>query len=271
MTSTEVPRAATLADMITPHLPFLRRHARALTGSQAVGDAHVAALLEAVVLDRSVIDTALGPRIGLYAAFHRLWSSARVDTLQDPATGPEAVALARLGRLTPRSKQALLLTAVEGFSAGEAGVILAVDAAEVAMLVDDAINDLRSQTRARVLVIEDEPIIAMDIETIVADLGHDVVATADTHDSAVTAALQHQPDLVLADIQLADGSSGIDAVKEILSAFEVPVIFITAYPDRLLTGARPEPAFLVSKPFRAETLQAAVGQAMFFRSPTGST
>src|SRR3546814_1191993 len=73
------------------------------------------------------------------------------------------------------------------------------------------------QTRARILIIEDEPIIAMDIEMIVRDLGHEVVAVATTHREAVAEAQAHQPGLVLADIQLADNSSGIEAVQEILT------------------------------------------------------
>jgi hypothetical protein len=49
-----------------------------------------------------------------------------------------------------------------------------------------------------------------------------------------------------------------------LSSFSAPVIFITAYPERLLTGERPEPAFLITKPFQPETVKAAIGQALFF-------
>ncbi|MBU2381500.1 MAG: response regulator, partial [Alphaproteobacteria bacterium] len=75
---------------------------------------------------------------------------------------------------------------------------------------------------------------------------------------------RHRPGLVLADIQLADGSSGIDAVKDILKRFDVPVIFITAFPERLLTGERPEPTFLITKPFQPETVKAAISQALFF-------
>lgn len=258
------PAAPTLAAQIAPHLPLLRRHARALVGSQSGGDQHVAALLEALLADRSIIDLAAGPRVGLYAAFHRLWTSAAVDAPPEPATADEATVQDRLGRLTPLSRQALLLTAVEGFSPPEAAHVLDTTEAEVLALVDEAVRALQQQTRARVLVIEDEPIIAMDIEAIVAEAGHDVVATADTRKTAVAAAHAHRPDIVLADIQLADGSSGIDAVQDILAAFAVPVIFITAYPDRLLTGTRPEPTFLISKPFRAETIVATMSQALFF-------
>jgi CheY-like chemotaxis protein len=119
-----------------------------------------------------------------------------------------------------------------------------------------------------VLIIEDEPIIAMDIETIVRDLGHNVTGVAVTRDEAVSQAMARRPGLVLADIQLADDSSGIDAVKDILQEFQVPVIFITAFPERLLTGERPEPTFLITKPFQRSTVKAAIAQALFFDSAT---
>ena len=83
---------------------------------------------------------------------------------------------------------------------------------------------------------------------------------AATHHEALDAVARKRPGLVLADIQLADGSSGIDAVKDILQSYDVPVIFITAFPERLLTGERPEPTFLITKPFQPETVKAAIGQ-----------
>jgi CheY-like chemotaxis protein len=107
------------------------------------------------------------------------------------------------------------------------------------------------------------------LSDLVTGAGHDVCAVEATASSAVAAAKRERPDLVLADIQLADGSSGIDAVKEILASFEVPVIFITAFPDRLLTGERPEPTFLITKPYSPDMVRAAVSQALFFES-TGS-
>jgi CheY-like chemotaxis protein len=118
------------------------------------------------------------------------------------------------------------------------------------------------------MIIEDEPIIAMDLETIVRDLGHHVVGVAVTRDEAVAMALDKRPGLVLADIQLADDSSGIDAVKDILAQFSVPVIFITAFPERLLTGERPEPTFLITKPFQRSTVKAAISQALFMNAAT---
>ena len=111
-----------------------------------------------------------------------------------------------------------------------------------------------------VLIIEDEGLIAQDIQFICEDLGHRVIGVARTHGEALELAKTRRPGLILADIQLADGSSGLDAVDDLLNTFEVPVIFITAYPERFLTGERPEPAFLIAKPFQPSTVSAEIGR-----------
>ncbi|MFT3729014.1 MAG: response regulator [Terricaulis sp.] len=257
-----------LAREIAPHLPLLRRYARALTGTQESGDAFVAATLEAIVARPEEFPRRVDPRTGLYKTFHNIWESANVEVDDD---GEESTAMARkaqdrLRSLAPLSRQALLLTTLENFTTQETSEILSRPQDEVAALLEEAIEDLEEQTKARILIIEDEAVIAMDLSDLVTAAGHDVVATATTAKSAVEAAKRERPDLVLADIQLADGSSGIDAVKEILASFEVPVIFITAFPDRLLTGERPEPTFLITKPYSPDTVRAAVSQALFFES-----
>lgn len=260
-----------LGQKLAPHLPFLRRYARALTGAQSHGDAYVRATLEAIVAAPGDFPADVDPRLGLYATFLRIWDSSNVEggNPGDPAGGvSEDIAQARLARITPRSRQALLLTAMEGFTLEDAGYLIGADPREVDELVAEALSEIERQTRARVLIIEDEPIIAMDLETIVRDLGHEVTSVAVTRDEAVAEALANRPSLVLADIQLADDSSGIDAVKDILAEFNVPVIFITAFPERLLTGERPEPTFLITKPFQRSTVKAAIAQALFFDMAT---
>jgi CheY-like chemotaxis protein/DNA-directed RNA polymerase specialized sigma24 family protein len=260
-----------LGQDLAPHLPFLRRYARALTGSQAHGDNFVRATLEAIVAAPGDFPRDVDPRLGLYRTFHAIWSSANIE--EDPGAGatsdnPEGIAQARLARITPLSRQALLLTAMEGFTPEDSGYLIGATPDEVERLVSEALSEIERQTRAEVLIIEDEPIIAMDIETIVRDLGHSVTGVAVTRDEAVAQAMARRPGLVLADIQLADDSSGIDAVKDILSEFQVPVIFITAFPERLLTGERPEPTFLITKPFQRSTVKAAIAQALFFDQST---
>jgi CheY-like chemotaxis protein len=259
-----------LGQELAPHLPFLRRYARALTGTQSHGDAFVKATLEAIVAAPNEFPRDVDPRLGLYRTFHAIWSSANIE--DDPegidSDNPADIAKARLARITPLSRQALLLTAMEGFTPEDAGYLIGASADDVERLVAEALAEIERQTRAEVLIIEDEPIIAMDIETIVRDLGHSVTGVAVTRDEAVAQAMARRPGLVLADIQLADDSSGIDAVKDILSEFQVPVIFITAFPERLLTGERPEPTFLITKPFQRSTVKAAIAQALFFDSAT---
>ena len=255
------------SQMLAPHLNFLRRYARALTGSQASGDSFVRACLQAIVDTPEALPEDLPPRVALYRVFHVLWSGANIDLQPSGHAGRlEQVAQERLSAITPDSRQALLLTAMEGFTEEEAAAIMGRSPEEVAELSARAADEIERQTKTEVLIIEDEPLISMDLSGIVEELGHGVAGVARTRDEAVAAAERHRPGLVLADIQLADGSSGIDAVKDILSSFSVPVIFITAFPQRLLTGERPEPTFLLTKPFDPRTVKAAISQALFFRS-----
>lgn len=252
-----------LAHAIAEHLPYLRRYARALCGTQKSGDAYVRACLEAIVADTSVMDARLSPRVGLYRLFHKLWNSAHIELPASTKRDADGVER-RLSELTPARRQALLLTAMEGFNISDAANILSVDENEVKQMLTQAVRELSNQPSTKVLIIEDEPIISLDLQSIVREMGHTVAAIATTRDEAVRAARKTEPGLVLADIKLADGSSGIDAVRQILSEVDVPIVFITAYPERLLTGERPEPTFLVTKPFVPETVRVAVSQALLF-------
>ncbi len=249
---------------LAPHLPYVRRYARALTGDQATGDNYVRVALEALAAGERQLSPDMTPRVALYHVFHTIWSTTGAQLEDSSGIEGQDDASRRLMRIAPRSRQAFLLTALEGFTPSEAAQILSADAHAVERLIGDAQAEIDAELATDVLIIEDEAIISADIESLVKELGHNVTATATTHDEAVDAVARHRPGLVLADIQLADGSSGIDAVKDILRKFDVPVIFITAFPERLLTGERPEPTFLITKPFQPETVKAAISQALFF-------
>jgi DNA-directed RNA polymerase specialized sigma24 family protein/CheY-like chemotaxis protein len=262
----------TLAEQIAPHLPYLRRFSRALTGNQSSGDAYISALLESVIEEPKALGAEPNVRLALYHMLCLLWKSVSINLKPDSqAEHWEVSAQRRIAPLPPRARQAFLLTGLEGFSVAETASILDTDAEEVASLISEAGEDIARQMRTDVLVIEDEPLIALDLESLVTGLGHKVIGVARTHTQAVEMARRKKPGLVLADIQLADASSGIDAVNEILRGVEVPVIFITAYPERLLTGERPEPAFLITKPFMPEMVRAVIGQALFFDTRSHST
>ena len=254
-----------LADIVTPHLPYLRRFARALTGTQDRGDAYVVAMLETLVADQRHFRRDLPQRAAVYKSFVQVWSAMPINREREPVdTSQTTVADRRIETLTPLPRQAFLLAALEEFPLEEISQILGVSRQEVSGLIDTAGREIAEQIAAKVMIIEDEPLIALDIEALVTDLGHSVTGIAHTRKEAVALAGRIKPELVLADIQLADGSSGIDAVNDILKNISVPVIFITAYPERLLTGERAEPTFLVTKPFKPDMVKAVISQALFF-------
>jgi len=251
-----------ISQTVAQHLPYLRRYARAVSGSQASGDAYVAATLEALIQDPMVLDTTASTRIALYRLFSSIWNSVELN-------GQPAVAISQpverhLAQVAPMPRQAFLLVAMEGLSEDDAAKVLDIDVPKLRELVEDSGRELAAEIATDVLIIEDETFIALDLEGLVESLGHRVLGVARTHGEALALARAKRPGIILADIQLADGSSGLDAVNEMLRSFEVPVIFITAYPERFLTGERPEPAFLIAKPFQPATVSAVLSQALFF-------
>jgi len=252
---------------IAPHLPYLRRFSRAVTGSQTSGDAYVAATLEALIADLSIFPKSGNDRVSLYKLFSQLFDSLSVPVPENPTPfGWERKAAANLETVTPQARKAFLLIAVEGFTPAHAAEILDVDETSFSKLLETASMEISRQVATDIMIIEDEPLIAMDIEDMVETLGHRVTGVARTHAEAIELYKKTKPKMVLADIQLADGSSGIDAVNDILKDETLPVIFITAFPERLLTGEKPEPAFLVTKPFNPDMVKALISQALFFNT-----
>lgn len=251
-----------LRESVGAEIPYLRRYARALTGSQGLGDAAVRETLEALLEAPDEFDQDKPARLELYRVFHKLWNDESLAPLN--VVGKTGV----VSQLPTQTRQSLLLTAVEGFGFDDAADILSISTEEVSANVQRARDTIADALTARVLIIEDESIIAMHIKSIVEGLGHSVIGIVRTRDEAVKMASDERPELVLADISLADGSSGIDAVKDILAEQRVPVIFITAFPERLLTGERPEPTYLITKPFEPETVTATIGQALLVHRET---
>lgn len=264
MSSSVQPKHLSL--IVADLLPFLRRYARALTGSQKTGDGLAAMTLESLLVDRSVFEHATSPKTALFGTFHRIWESLGEPVENDEA-GLIQTALSHLENLTANTREALLLHTIEDFSATEIAEIMGTDEAEVQHLLDVSLAEMEKSVTGDILIIEDEAIIALHIKQIVTELGHAVTGVVRKRSDALKHANAKRPSLILSDIQLADGSSGVDAVNDILKVHgDIPVIFITAFPERLLTGERPEPAFLITKPYTEEQVRSAVSQAMFFAS-----
>jgi CheY-like chemotaxis protein len=253
---------------IKAHIPYLRRFSRALTGTREGGDDYVLAMLEIVVADQSKISASENLKITLYRLLLEIWRAAPIDAHAEHSAeqgkGNEIAARRNLDAVSALPRLAFLLNALEGFSLAEVGHTLNVSEAVAGTLVEAANSEIADQIATNVLIIEDEPLVAFDLREIVEGLGHSIVGIARTHAQAVAAIATSRPGLILADIQLADGSSGIEAVNEILGSLSTPVIFVTAYPERFLNGEPPEPAFLIAKPFSVDGLKAVISQALFF-------
>ncbi len=196
------------SQVVAEHLPLLRRYARALTGNQASGDAYVGAMLEALLQDQTLLDERHGPRAGCSGYSPKIWNSVSINDDADdvPTLAPTE---RRLTNITPLPRQAFLLLSLEGFSEEEVAFILEADIAEVRKLSGIAGREMAAEIATDVLIIEDETFIAMDLESLVKNLGHRVIGVARTHADAIALAKTKKPGLILADIQLADGSSGI--------------------------------------------------------------
>ncbi len=261
-----------LGQQIAGDLPYLRRYARALCGTQSAGDGLVRQLIEDAIADPAQRAALAGGKVELYRAFTALWRNAATAGEGGAVRSGgllEAAAQAALARVTPANRQALLLIALEEFSPAEAARIMGASEAQVTEWAQSAGADIARDASASVLIIEDEPLIALQIESMVDAMGHRVCGIATTRDEARDMAARHRPELVLADIQLADGSSGLDAVDDILAIGPAAVVFITAFPERLLTGDRHEPTWLVAKPFREAAVRAAMAQALYLAGSNG--
>jgi len=254
-----------ISDAVAPHIPFLRRFARALSGTQAAGDAYVVATLEAIVAEPGCLDPDVPPKIALYKLFLREWRSVPANMQVDLSmTGDETAAVRNIAAIAVEPRIAFLLHALEAFTAKEIAQTQECSEEEAKEFVRRAGQEISAQLRTSVLIIEDEPLIAADIKSLVEQMGHEVTTIARTHGEAVRAAVARRPGLILSDIQLADGSSGLEAVNDILGSQELPVIFVTGYPELFLTGQAPEPAFLITKPFTRDEVMAVISQALFF-------
>ena len=256
-----------VSQAIVSQLPYLRRYARAVSGSQESGDRYVKLCLETLLKQGPRLDVHSPElRLVLFRALHDVWHDVPARrAVGERALANRSIVASRIGQLAPKERQALVLTALEGFSLPQVARIMRLEPTQVLELLDRARADLRAQEATRILIIEDEPVIALDIASTVREDGHTVIGIATTHAEAVELAARERPGLVLADIQLADDSSGLEAVNEILAHYDVPVIFITAFPERLLTGERPEPTFLITKPFDTDILRVSISQALASR------
>ena len=233
------------ADRIEKLVPYLRRYARAATGDTQAGDASVERVLQKILV--KALDNELEEDQVTREAIFQSLESDLAQIIQGRAA---------------KARRALLLIAVEGFPEHVVRRVLGVDADELTRLVELAEQNFAASTATSMLIIEDEPLISAQLKRLSEGLGHKVIGVASTAARAVELQAEREPDIVLCDIHLADGSLGTDAIADMDLPDSIPGVFITAYPEEYLSNLNQGPSYLITKPFDPEYVKAVIGHAL---------
>lgn len=219
----------------------LRQHAQALTGNRKLGDDLVD--LASADLFANMASPPAQPDLAvqLFRLFH--------DRL-------------RADGMTDLDRAAHLLHEIEKFALPEIVTILHITHQAAEQAFKSARTRFQRTEPAKVLLVEDEAILSMEMTILISDLGHRVTGVAMTQEQAIEMTRKDPADLIVLDINLADGSSGLDAYRKIVDVTdEVPVIVSTGFPDRLLAEEADCPIFLLVKPSTDAQFQAAISLA----------
>lgn len=239
-------------------LALLRRYFRAVTADQQAGDRMVAGLAPRLLLGEDTM-------VGLLAAATRAWR-----WLHETNRAPPFSARMITEVLSPSlslERQAGVMVDVFGLTTDEAARVLDRDAGEVARLLARG-RELRDRPiGGRVLIVDDDPLIARHLMHIASERGANEVASAGSYDEAVGLAAEQRFDLALCDYDLGRGRTGLDVVRTLAAEDDTVCIFVTAYPDEVLSGADNEPSFVITKPFRDEVVAAALSYAAALDRP----
>jgi CheY-like chemotaxis protein len=238
----------------------LRRYARAAVGEAGRADACVAAALERYLEAPVPGDARLALYRAVYAELRRTAPAA--DEAPAPRTGTGQHLAARVRRLEPEARHALLLRRLEGFDTATVAAVMALDGAAVERRVRDGLRALREPAHAAVLILEDDARLARELSRVVVGLGHDVTAVARTAEEAVAAARERRPDVVLAELELGGGRDGLAAIEAIRADDSMPAIFVTGTPERVSGRVLRRPDCLLRKPVADHVLATAVDRAL---------
>lgn len=247
---------------LLPFVPSLTRHALALAGSEQAAAERVRLCLELLAAQPERLNGD-DIRVALFRAFHDLWSPGHTAAPESEASPFEALAgHDSPGWSDPLEQCVLQLIYVERFSQKRTADILCVDERQIAEILLKGGHRSRLPVHASALIVEDDALMAKHLNEIMQDLGLTVIHVAEGVASAVGAAIDQRPALILLDIQLRKGESGLIAARAILQRRRLPILFVTGYPWMLELEGELDPAFVVAKPFRARALKAKIAKAL---------
>jgi DNA-directed RNA polymerase specialized sigma24 family protein len=248
-----------LYDAVATLVPSIRRYARLLIGSAQTADSYAQTCLERLVLTRPPSLTDLRRHM-----FHTLHCSVCDDEIALDTTTTEANKPLERGFLSlpVAQRAAVLLHEIEHFTLAETALILRRSVEAVREDVTAGRAALHTDLRA-VFIIEDDWMIAEHLGLIAAEIGLRVCGTASERNEALAGVALYRPSLVLSDVDLGGGRvGGLALSDEIQQRFDVPVIFITGYPERVQFHAKG--ALVVTKPVDVKEFTRAIESVLPF-------
>lgn len=172
--------------------------------------------------------------------------------------------------LPPVSEQMLLLCDFVGFSVEEGADLLDLTPEQGAVELEEGRKLTRNLAPLPVLILEDHGLIAQDLSDIIGETGLSVIGTVANEADAKKACRQNWPDIIVSDQMLEGGDTGLQAIERLRADGDFAAIYVTAYPDEVLTGLEDEPAVIVAKPFKPEAIRAALGYTVAASDRLGS-
>jgi CheY-like chemotaxis protein len=241
---------------IIPHLPLLRRYARALTGSRSWGDALAQATMEEV--EARPRGEEMPARVALFRTLSTLF-----EAYPQP-DGSKPFDPAPTGSATPLSVQALLLRALEQFSQEDAAKILGVSPGRLNELAEEGGKAVQSDDRAMLLILDSDVMVTLDLTAALEMCGHRVCATPTTRAKALECAQIHRPELTIltSATRFGGDTDPLGVAEEVRQVCNASTVLLTAYPERFLRGEEGECTFVMAKPFQPTAVVALVGQAL---------
>ncbi len=202
-------------------------------------------------------------RVPLYALLNLLFDEGGEGC---PAPSPHPIERA-LGLLPEELRRVYLLVALEDLPLLDVAQIMHITPTEAMQRLGAARDGVRNTLTQRVLVVEDNPALALEIGSLVIDMGHVLCGTATNEREALELAEAEKPTLALLDVRLADGGNGVEVARALRQQKALRTILVTAFDDDLEALDARHLGQVVRKPFTPEAVKAAISRAVFMPTP----
>jgi len=124
--------------------------------------------------------------------------------------------------------------------------------------------------KTKILIVEDEVIVALDIKNALTQLGHEVITMVTNHDDALLSIKNNRPDIIIMDIHLNNSQDGIQTAEEIQKTHTIPILYLTAFADdeTIRRAVKTNPIGYLTKPFKREELKSTIQLGLYKKEKT---